>query len=165
MIGLAPGGSLASAMPLACVWPGSPLCWRRPGENPGVGSPAAQRRARVAARWPAVDPCGSWRGRGPVGRNFTCRARALGRAGRDIMHMEEDTFVVLDSGTEDFMSGEELRSKLAALLQTDLGITLPPELAQLTSVEDQARALTESYCDLDLPDGSQIQWFSVRLEA
>jgi len=125
----------------------------------------AQRWSRGAENWPSVDPCGSWRGGGTVGRNFTCGARILGRAGRDIMHMEEDTFVVLDSGTEDFMSGGELRSKLAALLQTDLGITLPPELAQLTTAEDQARALTESYCDLDLPDGSQIQWFSVRLEA
>jgi len=80
------------------------------------------------------------------------------------MHMGEDTFVVLDSGSEVFMSAGELRSKLAALLGSDLGITLPPELAKLNSAEDQARALTESYCDLDLPDGSQMQWFCVRLE-
>jgi len=81
------------------------------------------------------------------------------------MHMDENTFVVLDSGSEYFISAEELRSKLVALLESDLGISLPPELDQLGSVEDQARALAESYCDLDLPDGTQMQWFSVRLRS
>lgn len=54
---------------------------------------------------------------------------------------------------------EKLRSVLA-LRQDDL----PPDLQSFSTVEEQAKHLLDTVCELDVAPGQYLQWYAVRLE-
>jgi hypothetical protein len=41
---------------------------------------------------------------------------------------------------------------------------LPRDLQRFTELEDQARHLMETACELDMEPGQYLQWYVVRLE-
>lgn len=82
----------------------------------------------------------------------------------DPMMYREDAFVVLETNQpEQFLAPTELLEKLKAILarrQDDL----PRDLQKFASVEEQARYLMETSCELDVGPGEYLQWYVVRLE-
>jgi hypothetical protein len=77
---------------------------------------------------------------------------------------QEDAFVVLEPNQpEQFLTPEELREKLKAILATRQD-DLPRDLQKFASVEEQAQYLMETSCDLDVGPGQYLQWYVVRLE-
>jgi hypothetical protein len=82
----------------------------------------------------------------------------------DPIMYQEDGYVVLESDQpEQFMSAEELKTKLAQLLQQP-EIIIPRELEQFSSPELQAQHLLDNYFELDLSADQYLQWYVVRLE-
>jgi hypothetical protein len=77
---------------------------------------------------------------------------------------QEDAYVVLETNQpEQILTPEELLEKLKAILsqrQDDL----PRDLQKFTSVEEQAKYLMETSCELDVGPGEYLQWYVVRLE-
>jgi hypothetical protein len=77
---------------------------------------------------------------------------------------QEDAYVVLETNQpEQILSAEELLEKLKAVLsqrQDDL----PRDLQKFTSVEEQAKYLMETSCELDVGPEGYLQWYVVRLE-
>jgi hypothetical protein len=81
-----------------------------------------------------------------------------------IMYQKEEMFVVLMPGEEEvFMTPDELLEKLKGILR-DRQDNLPRDLQQFDALEDQARHLRDTSCDLDLNPGEAMQWYVVRLE-
>ena len=82
----------------------------------------------------------------------------------DPLMYKQDAFVVLEPNqTEQFLTAEELLEKLKQILvqqQNDL----PRELQKFTSVDQQAKYLLETSCELDVGPGQYLQWYAVRLE-
>ena len=82
----------------------------------------------------------------------------------DSIMFQEDAYVVLETNQpEHILSGEELLDKLKAVLsqrQDDL----PRDLQKFTSVEEQAKYLMETSCELDVGPEGYLQWYVVRLE-
>jgi hypothetical protein len=82
----------------------------------------------------------------------------------DSIMFQEDAFVVLEPNQpEQFLTPEELREKLKAILATRQD-DLPRDLQKFASVEEQAQYLMETSCDLDVGPGQYLQWYVVRLE-
>ncbi len=83
---------------------------------------------------------------------------------RDSIMFQEDAYVVLETNQpEQILTPEELLEKLKAILsqrQDDL----PRDLQKFTSVEEQAKYLMETSCELDVGPGEYLQWYVVRLE-
>jgi len=82
----------------------------------------------------------------------------------DSIMYQEDAYVVLETNQpEQFLTPEELLEKLKAILATRQD-NLPRDLQQFLSVEEQAKYLMETACDLDMEPGEYLQWYVVRLE-
>jgi hypothetical protein len=83
---------------------------------------------------------------------------------RDSIMFQEDAFVVLETNQpEQFLTPTELLEKLKGVLATRQD-DLPRDLQKFASVEEQARYLIETSCDLDVGPGEYLQWYAVRLE-
>lgn len=77
---------------------------------------------------------------------------------------ESDTYVVLAPGVaEEFLTTAELATKLRSLLATRQD-DLPRDLQGLATVEEQAIALLENACEVEIAPGERLQWYAVRLE-
>lgn len=77
---------------------------------------------------------------------------------------DEDTFVVLETNQpEQFLTVAELLEKLKAVLASTPE-DLPRDVQKFSSVEDQAKYLIDTYCELDIGPGKFLQWYAVRLE-
>ncbi|MEZ2239809.1 chlororespiratory reduction protein 7 [Microcoleus sp.] len=77
---------------------------------------------------------------------------------------DEDTFVVLETNQpEQFLTVAELLEKLKAILASSQE-ELPPDVQKISSVEEQAKYLINTYCELDVGPGKFLQWYAVRLE-
>ena len=82
----------------------------------------------------------------------------------DPIMYQEDAYVVLESDKEEeFMSAEELKTKLQTLLQSK-EVDIPRELDRFDSTEEQAQHLLDNYFELDIGEGKYLQWYVVRLE-
>jgi Protein CHLORORESPIRATORY REDUCTION 7 len=77
---------------------------------------------------------------------------------------QSDTFVLLESGQpEQFLTTAELLEKLKSALANSSD-DLPSDVLQFASVEEQAKYLLETYCELTTAPGDFLQWYMVRLE-
>ncbi|MEZ2231942.1 chlororespiratory reduction protein 7 [Microcoleus sp.] len=77
---------------------------------------------------------------------------------------DEDTFVVLETNQpEQFLTVAELLEKLRGILASPQE-ELPPDVQKISSVEEQAKYLINTYCELDVGPGKFLQWYAVRLE-
>ncbi|MGF1542391.1 MAG: chlororespiratory reduction protein 7 [Pleurocapsa sp.] len=82
----------------------------------------------------------------------------------DSIMYQEDAYVVLESDKEEeFMSAEELKTKLQQALLSE-SVEIPRELAKLESTEARAQHLLDNYFELDIGAGKYLQWYVVRLE-
>ncbi|EDX73054.1 hypothetical protein MC7420_2672 [Coleofasciculus chthonoplastes PCC 7420] len=82
----------------------------------------------------------------------------------DSIMYQEDAYVVLETNQpEQFLTPEELLEKLKAILSTRQD-NLPRDLQHFSSVEEQAKYLMETSCELDMEPGEYLQWYVVRLE-
>lgn len=82
----------------------------------------------------------------------------------DSIMYQEDAYVVLEPDQpEQFLTAEELQAKLRAIL-ADRQDELPSDVQRFDTVEDQARYVMETVCELDMGPGQYLQWFVVRLE-
>lgn len=82
----------------------------------------------------------------------------------DAIMFQEDAYVVLETNQpEQFLTPDELLLKLQTLLSTRQD-NLPRDLQAIASVEDQARHLRDTACELDVGEGQFLQWYVVRLE-
>lgn len=77
---------------------------------------------------------------------------------------QEDHFVVLETNQpEQILTTAEMLEKLRSVLalrQDDL----PPDLQSFSTVEEQAKHLLDTVCELDVAPGQYLQWYAVRLE-
>jgi Protein CHLORORESPIRATORY REDUCTION 7 len=77
---------------------------------------------------------------------------------------ESDTFVLLESGEpEQFLTTAELLEKLTSVLANSPE-ELPSDVLRFASIDEQAKYLLETYCELTLAPGEFLQWYLVRLE-
>ena len=82
----------------------------------------------------------------------------------DSIMFDEDMFVVLETDQpEAFLSPEELFNKLKerlASIQDDL----PIDLQNIQSIDEQAKKLMDTGCELDVGPDQFLQWYAVRLD-
>jgi Protein CHLORORESPIRATORY REDUCTION 7 len=82
----------------------------------------------------------------------------------DSIMFSEDAYVLLEPNqSEQFLSPEELLDRLKGVLaarQDDL----PRDLQKFSGIEEQAKYLMETSCELDVEPGQYLQWYVVRLE-
>lgn len=83
-----------------------------------------------------------------------------------IMYEDKETFVVLDPNLleEEFMTGEELLIKLKQILSQTPADELTPDMQKFSSLDEQAKYLLTTGCELELAPGKTLQWYVVRLE-
>lgn len=82
----------------------------------------------------------------------------------DPMMYQEDAFVVLETNQpEQLLTTEELLDKLKTVLAANTAV-LPADVLRHPSVEEQARYLIDTSCELDLGPDQYLQWYVVRLE-
>lgn len=82
----------------------------------------------------------------------------------DSIMYQEDAYVVLEPDQpEQFLTAAELQAKLQAILATRQD-ELPTDVQRFTTVEEQARYVMETVCELDMGPSQYLQWFVVRLE-
>jgi hypothetical protein len=82
----------------------------------------------------------------------------------DPMMYQEDGYVVLEPDQpEQFMTADELKTKLAQILQQSETI-IPREVKQFDSPALQAQHLLDNYFELDISADQYLQWYVVRLE-
>ena len=82
----------------------------------------------------------------------------------DSIMFQEDAYVLLETNQpEQILTPTELLEKLKAILsqrQDDL----PRDLQKFISIEEQAKYLMETSCELDVGPDDYLQWYVVRLE-
>ncbi|WP_421655234.1 chlororespiratory reduction protein 7 [Leptothermofonsia sp. ETS-13] len=77
---------------------------------------------------------------------------------------ESDTYVLLEPGqAERFFSTSEMLERLQKVL-AELQDELPRDLQKFSSVQEQAKYLLETSCELEVEPGQFLQWYAVRLE-
>ncbi len=82
----------------------------------------------------------------------------------DSIMYQEDAYVVLETNQpEEIMSAEELLEKLKGMLQ-NYPDEVPRELSKFDTVEEQAKHLMETGCELNVGEGQYLQWYVIRLE-
>jgi len=82
----------------------------------------------------------------------------------DPIMYQEDAYVVLETDQpEVFLTAEELLEKLRGVLEQRQD-NLPPDMQNIPQVNEQARYLMETSCELDMGPGQYLQWYAVRLE-
>jgi len=82
----------------------------------------------------------------------------------DSIMYQEDAYVVLETNQpEEIMSPDELLDKLKNVLQ-NYDDELPRDLAKFETVEEQAKHLMETSCELDVGPGQYLQWYVIRLD-
>jgi hypothetical protein len=82
----------------------------------------------------------------------------------DSIMYQDDGYVVLESDREEeFMSAEELKTKLEEILVSE-NVEIPRELAKFESTAARAQHLLDNYFELDIGEGKYLQWYVVRLE-
>jgi hypothetical protein len=82
----------------------------------------------------------------------------------DSIMYQEDAYVVLEPNQpEQILMPEELFEKLKAILQGRQD-DLPQELQRFSNLEEQARHLMETACELDVGANGFLQWYVIRLE-
>ena len=82
----------------------------------------------------------------------------------DSIMYQEDAYVVLETNQlEQFLTPEELLAKLKAILATRQD-NLPRDLQKFSAIDEQAKYLMETSCELDVEPGEYLQWYVVRLE-
>ena len=80
----------------------------------------------------------------------------------DSIMYQEDGYVVLESNKpEELMTESELLIKLEQVLQE--ATELPSDIAEYTTITEQAQYLLENYCEFNLDD-NYLQWYVVRWE-
>jgi hypothetical protein len=78
---------------------------------------------------------------------------------------QEDNYVVLETDQpEQFFTAPELLEKLVSILQGFESEDLPRDLEKFDSVQQQAKYLLDTSCELDVGRGKYLQWYAVRLE-
>ncbi|OUL17782.1 chlororespiratory reduction protein 7 [Nostoc sp. 106C] len=83
----------------------------------------------------------------------------------DPLMYAEDYFVVLETNQpEQFLTVSELLEKLKLVLQNLSFGDLPPDVQKIEAVQDRAKYLIDTSCELDLGPGKYLQWYAVRLE-
>lgn len=81
-----------------------------------------------------------------------------------LMYQSEDAYVLLEPNQpEQFLTPDELLEKLKSVL-VDRQDDLPIDLQKFTDLDDQARYLMETSCELDVGPEGFLQWYVVRLE-
>lgn len=82
----------------------------------------------------------------------------------DSIMYQEDAYVLLEPNQpEQILMSEELLEKLKAVL-ADRQDDLPQDLQHFATVDEQAKFLMETACELDVGPNSYLQWYVVRLE-
>lgn len=77
---------------------------------------------------------------------------------------QEDMFVLLTPGeAEEFLTPDELKERLKGIL-ADRQDDLPRDLRRFDTLDEQAKHLAETACELELSPGRTLQWYAVRLE-
>lgn len=81
-----------------------------------------------------------------------------------MLYQDAETYVLLEPDQpEQFLASDELLERLKAVL-AERQNNLPRDLERFTNLEEQARYLMETSCELDVGSGSFLQWYVVRLE-
>jgi Protein CHLORORESPIRATORY REDUCTION 7 len=82
----------------------------------------------------------------------------------DSIMFSEDAYVLLEPNQpEQFLTAAEVLEKLKGVLG-DRQDDLPRDLQKFSNLEDQAKHLMETSCELDMEPGQYLQWYVVRLE-
>ncbi len=82
----------------------------------------------------------------------------------DSLMYQEDHFVVLETDQpEQFLTAAEMLEKLRSILSLHQD-NLPRDLQSLSSVDEQAKQLLDTACELEVGAGEYLQWYAVRLE-
>ena len=82
----------------------------------------------------------------------------------DSLMYQEDHFVVLETDQpEQFLTAAEMLEKLRSVLSQHQD-NLPRDLQSLQSIDEQAKQLLDTACELDVGAGEYLQWYAVRLE-
>lgn len=82
----------------------------------------------------------------------------------DSLMYQEDHFVVLETNQpEQFLTAAEMLEKLRSVLSQHQD-NLPRDLQSLRSIDQQAKQLLDTACELDVGTGEYLQWYAVRLE-
>lgn len=82
----------------------------------------------------------------------------------DSLMYQEDHFVVLETNQpEQFLTAAEMLEKLRSVLSQHQD-NLPRDLQSVQSIDQQARQLLDTACELEVGAGEYLQWYAVRLE-
>jgi Protein CHLORORESPIRATORY REDUCTION 7 len=82
----------------------------------------------------------------------------------DSLMYQEEHFVVLETNQpEQFLTAAEMLEKLRSVL-SQLQADLPRDLQKFSTVEEQAKYLLDTACELNVGSGQYLQWYAVRLE-
>jgi hypothetical protein len=81
-----------------------------------------------------------------------------------IMYEDSENYVVLEPDQpEQFLTAPELLEKLKSVLAS-MPERLPRDAQRFSELEQQARYVMETSCELDVGPDQFLQWYAVRLE-
>ncbi|MGK7922073.1 MAG: chlororespiratory reduction protein 7 [Trichodesmium sp.] len=79
-----------------------------------------------------------------------------------LMYTEENYVVLEPNQPEQLMTGLELLEKLRVILSQQQN-NLPRDLQKLSSLDERAEHLRDTYCEYEYSPGKLLQWYVVRL--